>query len=462
MDIKGRILIVEPNNGLLTTLDILLKKHFSDVKSFSRLQDMSAFLEKKGADVILLDLGALTNGENVGECVAKLSNFHSGVEIILLATFAQAEMALSGVNAGAFDYITKPWNNEKLIISVRNAVMAQKCREEAGKTAMLKEGLQDESNYFWGSSAAMKGLYGDIHQAAGLDLPVLFTGECGCGKQQLAKEVHFVSQNKNGLFMAMDAGAISDERFKLKLLGRVNSEQLPAGQCFGKLELAQGGTLFINNIDKLSNNNQILLLNIINTKTYNKINSSISSHISLKFIFGAEENLEKKVLQGDFNEALYNRISKVKIKVPPLRERNEDILTLASLFLEKYCRKHRKDIKGFTKQAANFLVHYNWPGNVSELAITIEKAVILCDKTEIMPIHFQTLAEQGYDMGNSSVSEKEHVSILSFLEIETLEQMEGRIIEAVLSRNRGNISLTAHQLGISRQTLYNKMKNKNQ
>ena len=458
MDVKGNILVVEPNNGLLTTLDILLKKHFFKVISVSKSDDMYTFLNNEEVDVLVLDLSVIAEGKEKNDLVRKLVSSYPNTELVLLATFAQVETALAGVRAGAFDFIPKPWNNDKLIISIKNAISIKQYKRAANRIQLLKEGLQDGGNYFWGVSGAMKKMYNNVHKVAYSQAPILITGECGCGKELLAKELHFISQYNKAFFISMDSNSLTDESFLLKLLGKVEVVDGQIDEMVGKLELAQDGTLFINNIEKLSDSNQKLLLNIIKTNSYKKINDVTSSNISIRFLFGSQDDLEKKVLRGEFNEELYNRISDVQLSMPSLRERREDILTLASIFLERYCRKYGKTIKGFTKQAAEFLLNYNWPGNVSELAVTIEKAVVLCDKQEIAPVFFQSIAEQGYKVVIEEGAPKDNLSFLSLLEESSLEQMEMKIIKAVLSRNRGNMSLTAQQLGITRQTLYNKGK----
>ncbi|MBR4882248.1 MAG: hypothetical protein IKU18_00050, partial [Bacteroidales bacterium] len=215
-------------------------------------------------------------------------------------------------------------------------------------------------------------------------------------------------------------------------------------KLIAKVELVHDGVVFINNADKLSGNNLNLLLDIVKTKKYNKINTSILSDASSRFILGCAAPLEVA--------------GAIRIDVPPLRERMDDVPVLSKLFLEKYCRKYNKQIASFSKGAMDFLCSSAWPGNVSELAVTIEKAVVMCDKNVIAAGCLQALMEQGYKEPRDLISSDERVSILSVLEDETLEQMEIRIIKAVLSRNRGNISLTAQQLGITRQTLYNKGK----
>ena len=458
MNVKGNILVVEPNNGLLTTLDILLKKHFSKVISVSKSDDMYTFLNNEEVDVLVLDLSVTTEGKEKVDLVANLVSLYPNTELVLLATFAQVDTALVGIRAGAFDFIPKPWNNDKLIISIKNAINIKHHKKAANRVHLLREGLQDGGNYFWGVSASMKKMYNNVHKVAYSQAPILITGECGCGKELLAKEIHFISQYNKAFFITMDANSLSYDQFMLKLLGKVEMIDGQVEETVGKLELAQDGTLFINNIERLSEDNQKLLLNIVKTNTYNKINSVTSSNTSVRFLFGSQDDLEKRVLRGEFNEELFNRINDIQIAIPSLRERREDILTLASIFLEKYCRKYGKTIKGFTKQAAEFLLNYNWPGNVSELAVTIEKAVVLCDKPEISPIFFQSIADQGYKVVIEESAPKESVSFLSLLEENSLEQIEMKIIKAVLSRNRGNVSLTAQQLGITRQTLYNKGK----
>lgn len=433
----GNILIVQPNAGLLTTLDILLKKHFSKVLSVPGLDEMTIAFEQEEIDVLLLDM-SLCSPES--RLIAGLLSARSDVEIVLLSTFAQAGAAVEGVNSGAFDYVSKPWNNDRLIISIKNAIMAKRYKKAAGRIDMLKEGLQEKVSYFWGISPSMKRVYNEVHKLSHTGVPVLINGEYGCGKELLAREIHSISRlSGKSFFISMEPDQASDANFSLKL------------------ELAQQGTFFINNIDRLPLSGQQILLDVIKSGKYKKGGENVLAENSLRFIFGCAVDLEKRVLQGEFLEELYNRITVLQINIPSLKERREDIQPLASVFLEKYCSKYAKKIKGFNRAAVDFLKNYNWPGNVSELAVTIEKAVVLCDKMEISPLHFQTLEEEHTPVKAAASSESGAV-FAPTVENETLEQMEMRVIRAVLARNRGNMSLTAQQLGITRQTLYNKGK----
>lgn len=317
--------------------------------------------------------------------------------------------------------------------------MAKRYKKAAGRIDMLKEGLQEKVSYFWGISPSMKRVYNEVHKLSHTGVPVLINGEYGCGKGLLAREIHSISRlSGKSFFISMEPDQASDANFSLKL------------------ELAQQGTFFINNIDRLPLSGQQILLDVIKSGKYKKGGENVLAENSLRFIFGCAVDLEKRVLQGEFLEELYNRITVLQINIPSLKERREDIHPLASVFLEKYCRKYDKKIKGFTRAAVDFLKNYNWPGNVSELAVTIEKAVVLCDKMEISPLHFQTLEEHA-PIRATAQAENGAVSAVA-VENETLEQMEMRVIRAVLARNRGNMSLTAQQLGITRQTLYNKGK----
>lgn len=456
MEYKGSVLTVEPNGGLSTTLEILLKKHFGKVISVVGLDEMFAVLDAEEIDVLVLDLNLCTSGNGSGNLVENLVELYPNTEIVLLTSLSQATNAVAQINAGATDYITKPWNNDKLVITVKNAMKIGALKKEVGRVALLQRGLKGESDYFWGISSVMKKVYATVHQAAYTDTPVLVNGELGCGKEKIAAEIHAISKRSDAFFMVIDADAIPEEMFALNLVGKCKNGEESSESVAGKLELAQGGTLFINNVDKLSLPNQKLLLDIIKTNTYSSINSNISSIASSKFIFGSSSDLEKMTLKGEFLEELYNRINIIKIELPPLRGRRDDILPLASVFLDKYNKKFRKKIKGFNKAAMEFLTSCNWPGNVSELAATIEKAVILCDMSEITPAHLQSAGQALPDTANERYAPDANLSLLSLIGENTLEQIEKKIIKAVLLRNRGNMSLTAKQLGITRQTLYNK------
>ena len=280
----GNILIVQPNAGLLTTLDILLKKHFSKVLSVPGLDEMTIAFEQEEVDVLLLDMSLCSPESGL---IAGLLSARSDVEIVLLATFAQAGAAVEGVNSGAFDYVSKPWNNDRLIISIKNAIMAKRYKKAAGRIDMLREGLQERVSYFWGISPSMKRVYNEVHKLSHTGVPVLINGEYGCGKELLAREIHSISRlSGKSFFISIESDQASDANFSLKL------------------ELAQQGTFFINNIDRLPLSGQQILLDVIKSGKYKKGGENVLAENSLRFIFGCAVDLEKRVLQGEFLEEL--------------------------------------------------------------------------------------------------------------------------------------------------------------
>lgn len=430
MKIEGTVLVADRNKGLLTALVLLLQKEFSSVITEFNQDKIVQLAKEKSIDIIVLDTGNNSAAEQQEHLnlIRKIAELGLNIQIVTLTNFGQNSFAMETINSGAFDFITKPWNNEKLLVTLRNAYRMRQYISALNQIEALKESFKSENPFFWGISDSTKGIFEAAQKFAQSDIPVLLSGEKGCGKELLAQQIHNMGHRGKNMFIKMDAGNLRE------------------GELERKVSMADGGTVYIENIEGLELSKQKLLLEILNNKIFNGFNDSTSTNGNIRLIAGSYSGYNNLVSSGSIGNELIEIFKKSHLKVPALNERQEDIIPLATVFLNKYCRKYGKEIEGFSELAKEILMEYKWVGNTSELSITIERAVILTpDKGVIQP---------GYLLLNTLSDDASAQSISTL----TIEQMEKKMMRAALKRNNGNITLAAEQLGITRQTLYNKGK----
>jgi DNA-binding NtrC family response regulator len=364
------------------------------------------------------------------------------VEVVLFTAYADIALAVEGMKRGAFDFIVKPWDNDKLIEVLTAArdqarkAMKRDVRSESGDTA--------ESPMFWGSSAAMKSIRKTLDKIAPTDATVLITGENGTGKDVLAREIHAHSLRSGKPMVAVDAGAITETLFESELFGHVKGAFTDAHtDHVGKFEQADGGTLFLDEIGNIPLHLQAKLLRAIQNRSIVRVGGNEAKPINIRLICATNMDLEQLVREGRFREDLYYRINTVHIALPALRERKEDIVPLAQMFLERFAQKYHRPLTGIAPEAAAMLTEGRWSGNIRELQNCIEKAVILSDGSELTAKDIQ-LEQVARPVGTTikAVSEAE----------------EERLVREAMDRTDGNISAAAKMLGVSRPTLYAKLK----
>lgn len=430
MKIEGTVLVADRNKGLLTALVLLLQKEFSSVITESEPDKIIQLCKEKSVDIIVLDTG--NNGASQQQehldFIRKIAGLDLNIQIVTLTNFGQNSFAVETVNSGAFDFITKPWNNEKLLVTLKNAYRMRQYISALKQIEALKESFKSENPFFWGISNSTKGIFETSQKLAQSDVPVLLCGEKGAGKELLAQQIHNMSGRGKNMFIKMDAGSMLDGEFEQKV------------------SMADGGTVYIENIEALEVPEQKLILDILKNKIIKKKDGFTSINGNVRIIAGSYCGPSAFMADEKIDKELVALLRKSCIKVPSLNERQEDIIPLATVFLNKYCRKYGKQINGFSELAKEVLLEYRWVGNTSELSLTIERAVILTpDGGTIQP---------GYLLLNTMSDDVSAQSINTL----TLEQMEAKMMRAALKRNKGNITLAAEQLGITRQTLYNKGK----
>ncbi len=448
----GKILVVDDNQGIRRALELLLPLHFAEVKTIPSPSTLVSTLEQFRPDVVLLDMNFYTsiNTGNEGLYWAgELKKMAPEVEVVLFTAYADIALAVEGMKRGAFDFIVKPWDNEKLVATLtaaRDKAMKAMGRDSSNSAPRMTVGLpeQSEGSMFWGTSPAMKNIRKTLDKIAPTDATVLITGENGTGKDVLAREIHAHSLRSEKPMVAVDAGAITETLFESELFGHVKGAFTDAHtDHMGKFEQADGGTLFLDEIGNIPLHLQAKLLRAIQSRSVVRVGGSKAIPVNIRLICATNMDLEALVREGRFREDLYYRINTVHIPLPPLRERKDDIIPLAQIFLEKFARKYHRMLTGMSDKAVDTLKEYRWSGNIRELQNCIEKAVILSEGT--------TLSEK--DLQLEGPVKPAGTTIRAVNDYE-----EERQIRDAMERTGGNISAAAKMLGVSRPTFYAKLK----
>lgn len=451
--LHAKILIVDDNKSVLSALEILLQFEYKTVKSISNPNQIVSFPDLADFDIVLLDMN-FSAGVNTGNeglfWLREIRKKAPQISVIMMTAYGAIDLAVMALKEGAVDFILKPWNNDKLLATVKTAYELRKSQKEVDqlkrKESNLKQHINQNKNYIIGNSRALNSVLNLVGKVAKTDVNVLVTGENGTGKEVIARELHKLSSRNTEVFISVDMGSISENLFESELFGHIKGSFTDAKEDrAGKFEAADGGTLFLDEIGNLSLQTQAKLLSAIQNRTIIRVGSNKPIPVDIRLICATNCDLDKMVADGLFREDLLYRINTIRIEVPPLRDRGEDILILADFYLKRFTSKYGKQGLRINQAAQEKLRAYPWPGNVRELLHTMERAVILCEGNILKPEDFLLNARTivSVDKGPG-----------------TLEEMELLMITNALEQNEGNYSAAADQLGISRQTLYNKMKRK--
>ncbi len=449
---KGKILIVDDNKSVLTALEMLLQTEFDSVFCLSNPVTLLSTIKQHNFDIVLLDMN-FNAGINTGNegiyWLNEIQKYDSTISIIMITAFGDIELAVKAVKEGAFDFILKPWNNNKLITTLHAAMKLRKSRVEnislKNTATNLKQELKQSTQSIIGQSDSMKRVLAMVKKVAKTDANIFITGENGTGKELIAKEVHTYSKRNNELMLSVDMGSISESLFESELFGHTKGSFTDAKEeRIGKFETANKGTLFLDEIGNLSLSMQAKILSVLQNRSVTKLGSNIPIPIDIRLISATNKDLSTMIQNGLFREDLLYRINTITIELPPLRERENDILLIAEFYLRKYSAKYTKHGLKINQKATQKLLNYSWPGNVRELQHSIEKAVILADDNILGESSFNLIddiSDQDLNLQNS-----------------TLEEMEKTMILVSIKKEKGNMSNVAKKLGITRQTLYNKLK----
>jgi DNA-binding NtrC family response regulator len=448
---KGSILIVDDNKSILSTLEILLSSEFQTVTTLNNPNLILSELRKRDYNLVILDMN-FSAGINTGNegiyWLGRIKESNPEISVVMITAYGDIETAVKALKAGASDFVLKPWDNDKLLATIKLSIQLNLSREEVRhlkeRESELKREIVRDSKTIIGSSPKWAKVLSVVRKVAGTDANVMITGENGTGKELIAQEIHRLSKRSSEIMVSVDMGALSETLFESELFGHVKGAFTDARENRqGKFEIAHKGTLFLDEIGNISFHLQAKLLAAIQNRQISKIGSNQVVSTDIRLICATNKDIEKLVQSGLFREDLLYRINTIHIELPPLRERGNDIILLAEFFLKKYGSKYYKPSLKLNQQAADRLLTYPWPGNIRELQHTIEKAVILSDSEILTP---------------DDLYLRHPVSVTSPDTFTTLEEMEKIMIQRALEANNGNFTAAAEQLGITRQTLYNRSK----
>ena len=442
---QGTLLIVDDNRNILTTVRMLLEPIFAQIITIANPNSIPTKLREEKPDVVLLDMN-FSSGINSGNeglyWLREIKSLRPQTEVVLFTAYADIQLAVTGIKEGAADFIVKPFDNEKMIHTMlevrdKNKAVDKLSTKKSGKTA--------QSAMYWGDSEVMNNLRSIVDKVSITDANILITGENGTGKEVLANEIHRLSTRSGKKMLPVDMGAITETLFESELFGHVKGAFTDAkADKPGKFELANDNTIFLDEIGNLSYGLQAKLLTALQRRSIVRVGGSTQIPINVRLICATNRNLQEMVSNGEFREDLLYRINTIHLELPALRQRKQDIVPLAQRFLQQYGDLYNKVNIQLSTEAAEKITQLPWYGNIRELQHAIEKAVILCDGNLIMP--------EDIDGGNPIKKEK------PLEEVQTLDEMERRMIEKTIKDCEGNLSVVAARLGISRQTLYNKIK----
>ena len=450
---QGTILIVDDNRNILTTVRMLLDPIFEHIITIANPNSIPAKLREEYPDVVLLDMN-FSSGINSGNeglyWLREIKSLSPKTEVVLFTAYADIQLAVTGIKEGAADFIVKPFDNEKMIRTLveardKNNGANNPVDNSANKNGGKGSGKTSQGTMYWGDSEVMNNLRSIVEKVAATDANILITGENGTGKEVLANEIHRLSTRCGKKMLPVDMGAITETLFESELFGHVKGAFTDAKTDKpGKFELANGSTIFLDEIGNLSYGLQAKLLTALQRRSIVRVGGSTQIPIDVRLVCATNRNLQQMVSDGEFREDLLYRINTIHLELPALRQRKADIVPLANRFLHQYADLYNKVSIRFSEEAEKKLTSLSWYGNIRELQHAVEKAVILADGGII--------TAEDIDGGNPTRKEK------PLEEVQTLDEMESRMIEKTIKECEGNLSVVAARLGISRQTLYNKIK----
>jgi DNA-binding NtrC family response regulator len=448
---KGNILIVDDNKNVLNALDILLSHEFDKVHCLTNPNVLISELENNCYHLVLLDMN-FRSGVNTGNegifWLERIKEKCPEISVVMITAYGDVELAVKALKAGATDFILKPWENAKLMATVRSAIQLNLSREEIKKLKSnekeLKNSFNSGSKEIIGSSPEIMQVLKIVEKVAKTDTNILITGENGTGKELIARRIHQLSDRRRELMVRVDMGAISETLFESELFGHIKGSFTDARENrTGKFELADKGSLFLDEIANLPLSLQPKLLAALQNREITRVGSNKPVSFDIRLICATNRNLNEMVDNGIFREDLLYRINTIQIEVPPLRSREKDIPLLTEFFIEKFSTRYNKKLVEIDENEMEKLLKYRWPGNIRELEHSIEKAVILNESGRILASDLFTDRDDHFQSGSRTFK---------------LDEMEEKMISMAIHSNSGNIKAAAQQLGITRQTLYNKMK----
>jgi DNA-binding NtrC family response regulator len=453
MNNLGKILVIDDNEDILLATKLLLKKYAQLVTIEKDPRKIPFLMNQDKYDAILLDMNFskdITSGKEGFHWLNVIMEKDADATVIMITAYGDVEMAVRALKEGATDFVLKPWQNEKLIKTIGDAIENKKAAKQNASTGNTTNSPKKDpkkvlKSMVLGESEAMKNLFTIISKVAATDANILILGENGTGKEVIAKAIHDQSLRKDNAFVSVDMGAITETLFESELFGHKKGAFTDAKEDRpGRFEAAHKGTLFLDEIGNLSLSLQSKLLTALQRREIVRLGSNQPTPVDIRLVCATNMPLYEMVENNEFRQDLLYRINTVELRLPALRERVEDIPLLANHFIEYYSQKYKKEVKKLSEAALRKLQKYHWPGNVRELQHAIERAVIMSDEPEFETGDFLFLLEK---------HESAEMEITDY----NLENIEKLVIQKAITKYAGNISQAAKALGLTRASLYRRM-----
>ncbi|MBS3807610.1 MAG: sigma-54-dependent Fis family transcriptional regulator [Bacteroidales bacterium] len=442
---SGSILVIEDDQDVLFTARAVLRKRFQEVICEDKPDRIPAHLAERDIDVVLLDMNfraGETSGREGLHWLKRILEIDPDVKVLMTTAYGDIQLAVESMKQGAVDFLVKPWERQKLVATVDSVFQLKKAQRQLNQYRSAQK-IADQHEPLLGKARSMQPVFETIEKVAPTDANILLLGENGTGKDLIAKALHNKSDRQDMPFVKVDLGALSENLFESELFGHVKGAFTDAREDrLGRFEVADGGTLFLDEIGNLSAQLQSKLLSAIQNHSITRLGSNREIATDVRLICATNKPIYDMVAREGFRQDLLYRINTVEIPIPPLRERKEDISLLANHFLEHISHKYNKNILTLGNRVMDKLTEYHWPGNVRELHHAIERAVIMCegDRLELGDFALKPVTKE----------QREHELNVKHLERDTIRQA----IEAC----KGNLSKASQELGLSRSTLYRKIK----
>jgi DNA-binding NtrC family response regulator len=442
-----RVLAADDQEHILEALELLLRPQGYKVDKVRSPVLVREALGSSSYDAILIDLNYTrdtTSGREGLDLLSQIVSLDSTVPVIVMTAWANVELAVEAMRRGARDFVQKPWENERLLSILRTQVELHRALQRAARLEAENRLLRAEGRpEFIATAPAMQPVLDTVARVGPSDANVLITGEHGTGKEIVAQTLHALSARAPRPLVAVNTGAIPDGVFESELFGHVKGAFTDARtDRIGRFELADGGTIFLDEIGNVPLRQQAKLLRVLESGEIERVGSSRSRRVNVRVLSATNSDLSAACASGQFREDLLFRLNTVEIHLPALRERREDIPALAAHFLARYAARYRRPVQGFDSAALQTLMQYSWPGNVRELEHTIERAVLMCRTGEIQSADLSLSSQRVTTQGLEDLS---------------LEAVEAMLVRKALQRYQGNVSQAAEALGLSRGALYRRM-----
>jgi len=449
---KAGILVVDDDPGILHSAKMFLKQVFSEVQVTGDPRIMLERLKTGDIDVVLLDMnfsrGEIDGKEGIG-LLQQISDIDPDLPVVFITAYGEFDLAVRAIKAGAYDFLVKPWKNQRLHASILSALKFRHTRKKVSSYRETAQVLESDSGQdyrnFIGDSMAMRRVSELVSRVGPTDADVLITGENGTGKEMAARQLHLHSMRADRVFLKVDIGSLNENLFESELFGHEKGSFTDANEKKpGRFELASGGTLFMDEIGNLDLKLQTKILSVLQNREIVRVGSSKPVPVDIRLICATNQDLSRMVQEGSFREDLYYRINMFEIEIPPLRDRMDDLPSLVTHFLDIFKRKYHKPGLKLTTSLMNKLRKYHWPGNIRELRNSIERAVILENSGKIS--------------ADSIFPPQQQLPLDDPEKKYDLVENEKRLILDVIQKNRGNMTRTASDLGLERTALYRRIK----